>query len=185
MEAVKKHLKEKYRLTNYQIAQLAYLYKTIGSEISKLIIMGIVFHDYFTEYLFSLAVMLVLRCFTGGLHFDTYPGCLTGSLFLTGASILLLPPLVARFPFKALWLVLCMIIINFIGPIPSKYRPEYSREHLHRCKKIVLLFIGLFSLSVWLMPDSPFIHIGVSVILLHTLQLMAAKYKRKENLQND
>ncbi|MBQ9990043.1 MAG: accessory gene regulator B family protein [Lachnospiraceae bacterium] len=181
MEAVKTHLKEKYQLTNYQIAQLGYLYKTALSEISKLILMGILFHNLFSEYLFSLAIMLVLRCFSGGLHFDTYLGCLLGSLLLMAASLLILPPLMAEFSFSFPCLLLCMLSINCIGPVTSKYRPEYSKEHLKRCKRIVLCFISFFSLLVYIMPDSRFIHIGVSVIILHTLQLMAAKYIRKEN----
>lgn len=179
MQLIKRHLKEKYQLTNYQIAQLGYLYKTVFSEISKLLIMGFLFHAYLTEYLFSIAVMLILRCLTGGLHFDTYLTCLTGSIVLMGLAVIFLPPLISHLPLKSLFLLFCLLIINSIGPIVSKYRPSYSKEHLTYCKRIVLCFIFIYSLLVYVMPDTHLLNVGTGVILLHTLQLIAAKIQRK------
>lgn len=80
MKTFKQLLKEKYHLSNYQIAQLTFLSKTVFSELSKILIMGVIFHKQLPLYFFSLLIMLVLRCSTGGLHFYTYVGCLTTSI---------------------------------------------------------------------------------------------------------
>ena len=45
MKTIKKHLQETYHLSNYQIAQLIFLFKTTISELSKIIIMGILFYN--------------------------------------------------------------------------------------------------------------------------------------------
>lgn len=182
MQPIKRLLRERYQLTNYQIALLGYFYKTVLSELSKLLIIGILFRGHLEELFFVLVVMIVLRCLTGGLHFDTYLGCLLGSILLVGLSILVMPPLMVAFPFKVLGLLLCIIVINYIGPVVSKYRPPYGKELLNRCKRLVLLFISFYALLIYIMPDSYLLNVGLGVIILHTLQLTAAKYKRKESL---
>lgn len=69
MKSIKKHIKDTYHLSNYQIAQLAFLVKTLGSELSKLLIIGILFHNRLSLYIFALLVMFLLRCSTGGYTF--------------------------------------------------------------------------------------------------------------------
>ena len=80
MQAIRNSLMEKYGLSRYQVAQLTFLAKTVASDVSKMFIMAILFHRQFTLFLFALAVMLVLRCSTGGIHFYTYFECLAGSI---------------------------------------------------------------------------------------------------------
>lgn len=48
------YIQRKYRYSNYQIAQLDFLLKTIFSELSKMIIMGIIFYRYFPQYIYLL-----------------------------------------------------------------------------------------------------------------------------------
>ena len=52
-------LKEQYQFSDFQIAQLEYVWKTVTSELSKLLIMGILFHDRLGLYLFAMAVMVL------------------------------------------------------------------------------------------------------------------------------
>ncbi len=182
MQPLKRLFREKYQLTNYQIALLGYFYKTVLSEVSKLLIIGLLFGQHLEELLITLSVMIVLRCFTGGLHFDTYWGCLFGSILLVGLSVLVLPSLMMAFPFKVLVLLLCIVVINRIGPVISRYRPAYDEGFLNRCKWFVLIFISFYALLIYIMPNSYLLNVGAGVIILHTLQLVAAKYKRKESL---
>ena len=79
MKIVKQFLKEKYNLSNYQIAQLIFLGKTVLSESSKILIMSFIFYKQLPLYFFSLLIMCILRYSTGGIHFYTYMGCLTAS----------------------------------------------------------------------------------------------------------
>ena len=77
---IKNYLREKHQISNYQIAQIEFLFKTIFSEFSKIMIIGLLFHNQLEAYLFALCIMLFMRCSTGGLHFYTY--------FLKGLFIL-------------------------------------------------------------------------------------------------
>ena len=79
MKKLKSRIQDKYNLSNYQIAQLSFVYKSLSSEISKIIIMGILFHNHLDLYTFLLFVMCLLRTFSGGLHFYTYIRCLAAS----------------------------------------------------------------------------------------------------------
>ena len=73
---IKQFLKERYNLSNYQIAQIAFFFKNIFSELSKMLIMGILFHRHLKMYFFLLFLMCLLRSFSGGIHFYTYKNCL-------------------------------------------------------------------------------------------------------------
>ena len=72
MKIIKQFLKEKYNLSNYQIAQLIFLGKTVLSESSKILIMSFIFYKQLPLYFFSLLIMCILRYSTGGIHFYTY-----------------------------------------------------------------------------------------------------------------
>lgn len=45
MNRIKEYIKDKYGLSNYQVAQLAFVFKTASSELSKILIIGIIFHN--------------------------------------------------------------------------------------------------------------------------------------------
>ena len=182
MKTLKQHLKEKHNLSNYQIAQLEFLGKTLLSEISKTLIMGIIFHKHLPTYFFALLIMLVLRCSTGGIHFYTYVGCLTTSIIFLWAGIILLPNIAVPLIVKLILLLLCIISCYYIGPVPSKYRPPYSRKFIQKCKLVISAFIFLYTIVLYVVPESPYINVGFWIIILHSLQLLVAKYTRKEIL---
>lgn len=179
MELIKRHLRENYDLSSYQIAQIFFLFKTMGSELSKIILMGILFHDRLPLYIFSLGVMLCLRCTTGGLHFYTYVGCLLAScLYLW----LALAPLSGVFlnRYAALFLLLCCILVCYtLAPIASKYRPPFSKKQCERSKMSASIFIFLYTLVLYIMPENRYINTGFWIIILHSLQLIAAKIQKK------
>ena len=179
MELIKKYLKTKYQLSNYQIAQIAFLFKTLLSELSKMIIMGIIFHKHLTLYLFALFVMLFLRCSTGGLHFYTYWGCLACSITYIALALWVLPPITLPTYIKLLLLVICILVCNSIGPIVSKYRPTPSEELYTRGKNTTCKFIFIYSLALFIIPENPYLIVGFWTIILHSLQLIIAKIRKK------
>uniref|UniRef100_UPI0040562C58 accessory gene regulator B family protein n=1 Tax=Agathobacter sp. TaxID=2021311 RepID=UPI0040562C58 len=183
METLKQHLKEKYHLSNYQIAQLIFLAKTFFSEASKILIMGIIFHKQLPLYFFALFIMLLLRCSTGGLHFYTYTGCLVTSVIYVWLAIVFLPNIKIPFNIKLLLLLICAIVCYHIGPVPSKYRPPFRDHFIQKCKSIVSSFIFFYSLFLYVMPESTYSTVGFWIIILHSLQLLIAKYTRKEPLK--
>lgn len=183
MKTLRQLLKEKYNLNNYQIAQLSFLFKTLSSEMSKMFIMGIIFHKHLPLYFFALFIMLILRCTTGGLHFYTYMGCLITSIVYMGISIWILPNVILPTNVKILFLLLCIITCNYVGPVPSKYRPLYSKKQVKTYKTIASIFIFLFTLILYITPESPYFTVGFWIIILHSLQLIIAKLRRKEAIK--
>ena len=75
---MKEFLKEQYQFSDYQIAVLKYMAKTLASEISKLLIMGFIFRDKLGIYVVTVAVMIFLRTATGGLFFGILLLCVSG-----------------------------------------------------------------------------------------------------------
>lgn len=179
MELIKKHLKEKYQLSNYQIAQISFLFKTFFSELSKMLIMGILFHNQLSLYLFTLFVMLFLRCSTGGLHFYTYWGCLASSIIFVGIAILMPPFIKLPTYIQLFFLLICILICNFVGPVVSKYRPTPSKELYSRGKNTTCMFIFIYSLVLYIIPENAYLTVGFWTIILHSLQLIAAKIRKK------
>lgn len=172
---------KKYDLNDYQIAQLNYLFSTVLSEISKLLIMGILFRKFLVSYLFALFIMLFLRCTTGGLHFYTYFSCLTASLLYLFLGIRVLPRLHLAVYVQLFILLLCLICCYLIGPVLSKYRAVPTQKQYERQRNVTCSFIFVYALFIYLIPGSELSVIGFWIIVLHTLQLFAAKLNyRKE-----
>lgn len=180
MEQVKSYLKNTYELSNYQIAQIFFLYKTIFSEVSKILIMGFLFHGKLPLYIFALFVMIVLRSLMGGLHFYTYLNCLLASAIYLGLAIYVLPHIPIVLNLQIILLLFSILICNHIGPITSKYRPESCKRYFTQYKRLATVFILLYTLILYIMPrNNPYLCVGFWVIMLHSLQLIIAKLQAK------
>lgn len=184
MKQIFSHIQKKYNFSNYQIAQLNFLFKTIISETSKIFLMGILFWNHFTEYLYALCIMMILRCTTGGMHFYTYWSCFLVSVLYLSSAIYVLPQLKLPLYLKIILLLINIIICYFIGPVTSKYRPPMSIKTFKRSQAITCFTIFCYSILVYIIPENLFITIGFWIIILHTLQLIVAKLKRKEKNEN-
>lgn len=179
MEQLKRHLKNTYHLSSYQVAQIFFLFKTLSSEISKMLIMGFLFHDRVSLYIFALLVMVFLRSSMGGLHFYTYAGCLITSILYLWLSIYLLPHIMIAKYLQVAALLLCILICNRIGPVVSKYRPDVCRERFEQCKRFITKFIFCYTLILYIIPENKYLYVGFWVIILHSLQLIVAKIRKK------
>lgn len=179
MSKIKELLKDNYHLSNYQIAQLVFLLKTLFSEFSKMLIIGILFYNNLSFYLFALLVMLCLRCLTGGLHFYTYLGCLAASALYLWLAIVLLPNLIMPINVQLLALLTSLLICYSCSPIPSKYRPTYPASLIQKCRMIVCTFIFIYTLALYIIPENAYMSVGFWVIILHSLQLFVAKIQKK------
>lgn len=185
MEQVKSYLRNTYDLSSYQVAQIFFLLKTIASEISKIAIMSILFHDKLSLYFFALFVMVFIRSAMGGLHFYTYAGCLITSILYLWMSVYVLPCIAIPKYLQILALFLCILICNYVGPITSKYRPKECEKHFEQCKKFVTVFIFFYALILYIVPENNYLNVGFWVIILHSLQLIAAKIRKKGVEKND
>lgn len=179
MNRIKEYIKDKYGLSNYQVAQLAFVFKTTSSELSKILIMGIVFHNHLKLYTFLLIIMCSLRTFSGGLHFYTYKGCLLASTVYIGVIIFMLSKISLPLYALLLLLTLCSISCYKIGPVLSKYRTHFPKKQLYFCRNITCLTIFIYTLILYIIPENPYLTAGFWMIILHSLQLFVAKIRKK------
>ena len=185
MERIKRYLTVNHHLSNYQVAQIFFLCKTLFSEISKILLMGVLFAHRLPFYFFALFIMVFLRCSMGGLHFDTYIGCLAASTLYLWLAVVLLPRMAVARALQIIALLLCILICNVVGPVVSKYRPASIQKQFRKNTRFTTLFILIYGLILYRIPQNPYMRVGFWVILLHSLQLMAAKIRKKGEPQND
>lgn len=175
MNFIEKKLTESKKYTRYQVQKMMYVIKTLSADISKVIILGIIFHKYFTLYLAAMIILFPLRSFSGGLHSSTYIGCFLTSLTYFTLSIIILPPITIGFSAKVLLLTACMVLCEWVGPVTSKYRPPLSPAKKSICKSITTTSIFIFIFLANIFPASPYTTVGFWVVILHALQLIIAK----------
>ena len=175
MNFIEQKLTESKKYTRYQVQKMMYVIKTLSADISKVIILGVIFHKYFVLYLAAMIILFPLRSFSGGLHNSTYIGCFLTSLTYFTLSIIILPPITIGFSVKVLLLTACMVLCEWIGPVTSKYRPPLSPAKISICKSITTTSIFIFIFLANIIPSSPYTTVGFWVVILHTLQLSIAK----------
>lgn len=161
------------------MAQLAFVFKTASSEFSKMLIMGIIFHNHLKLYAFLLIIMCFLRTFSGGLHFYTYNRCLLASTLYIGIIISVLSKISLHLCVRLILLTLCIITCYVIGPVLSKYRTHFPERQLYICRNITCLTIFVYTLILYIIPENPYITAGFWMIILHSLQLFIAKIRKK------
>lgn len=179
MNIIEKYIKEKYGLSNYQMAQLAFVFKTCFSELSKILIMGILFHNQLKLYIFILLLMCFLRSFSGGIHFYTYRGCLIMSILYMWSVIKIFSNISLPLYAQLFLLLICLIICYAIGPVLSKYRTNFPEKQLHFCRNITCLIIFIYAIVMYIIPENPYFRAGFWMIIFHSLQLSLAKIRKK------
>ncbi|MGN0155935.1 MAG: accessory gene regulator B family protein [Lachnospiraceae bacterium] len=172
-------LKKQYHFSDYQIGQLEYLFKTIFSEISKLVIFAVIFRRELGLYCFAVSIMCILRSVTGGLHCKTYITCLLSSFIYLYLCIALLPQFYINKLFQLIILFFCMIAVYLVGPVTSVYRLPLPQKTVQKVRASSFLLIFFYLIAVYILPESPYMAAGFWVVVLHTLQLAAAKQKKK------
>lgn len=175
MKYLEQQLRKKNKYTNYQVKQIIYLVKAISSELSKIIIMAVLFKNHIPAYFAALTILFFLRSFSGGLHFNTYAGCLIATITYFFLAIMVLPSFTVPFAIKFSMLIVCMIMFSRLTPVTSKYRPPLSQPKIIICQNITTTFTFLFTIILYIIPDNPYVTVGFWIIILHLLQLLTSK----------
>lgn len=172
-------LKERYQLTEYQIAQLKFLFYTIFSEISKFVIMLILFHRQFLLYLFTIILLCLIRASAGGFHCNTYVGCLALSISYVFLSMDILP-MIEIAKIHQILLLAISICINFIlAPLSSLKHIPLGASAIRRYKRLSTALLCLYFFLMLITPENPYTTSGFWVIILHTVQLLVAAIQKK------
>lgn len=177
--AMKELLKSTYHFTDYQIAQLEFLAKTLSSEFSKIFIIGLFFWKELPFFFVSMLVISVLRTSTGGLHCKTYLSCLAASWLYIVFTIKLLPLLpIEQIP-AIFMLILCAITDYKIGPVTSDVHLPLTESSKRKGRLCTLFTIIAFLILMIFFPENTCVITGFWIIISHTLQLIAAKIRKK------
>lgn len=172
-------LKSTYQFTDYQIAQLGFLAKTLLSEISKIVIIGLFFRKEIPFYIICMFILALLRTSTGGLHCKTYLSCLVASCFYIIFTFKILPLIpINQIPAMIL-LILCAIIDYNIGPVTSDVHLPLTEKVKQRGRICTMVTISLFFILMYVIPENHYVITGFWIIISHTLQLIAAKIRKK------
>ena len=176
-------LKATYNFSDYQIAQLVFLAKTLLSEISKLFIIGLFFKDELPFFFISVFILILLRTSTGGLHCHTYLSCLAASCLYIIFTLKVLPLIpINRIPAMAL-LIVCAVIDYKIGPVTSDVHLPPTERVKQKGRICTLITIIFFFFLMCIIPENLYAITGFWIIVSHTLQLIAAKIRKKGGKQ--
>lgn len=172
-------LKSTYQFTDYQIAQLSFLAKTLLSEISKILIIGLFFRKEIPFYIICMFILALLRTSTGGLHCKTYLSCLAASCFYIVFTFKVLPMIpIGQIPAMVL-LLLCAIIDYNVGPVTSDVHLPLTEKVKQRGRICTVVTILFFFILMYIIPENLYAITGFWIIISHTLQLIAAKIRKK------
>lgn len=175
---MKELLKRHYHFSNYQIAQLEFFFKTVFSELSKILIMAFIFRHELDVYFFTLLAMCLLRTSTGGLHCKTYARCLVASSLYMITVIKILPLILLPLAIMLLLLFPCVFINYFIGPVTSDVHMPLSEETINKNRFKAALYVTLYMIVIMVNPNNIYTTAIFWVIIIHTLQLIAAKIRK-------
>ncbi len=176
---MKELLKSTYGFSNYQIAQLGFLAKTLFSEISKIFIIGLFFWKEIPFFLICTLILCLLRTSTGGLHCKTYISCLITSCFYIIFTFKVLPLIpISQIPAMIL-LVICAIADYKLGPVTSDVHLPLTERVKQRGRICTVTVISLFFILMYIIPENLYVITGFWIIISHTLQLIAARIRKE------
>lgn len=174
-----KILKERYGLNNYQLAQLRYVFKTLFSEISKFLIMLILFHEKFPLFLCTVTLLCLMRITSGGFHCNTYIGCLIFSVTYMILCINILPRLYFEKIVRLVFTVICIFINYFFAPVSSEKHVPLNNSARYKYKLLSTAILTFYLIIMLIVPDNQFFITGFWVIILHIVQLLLAVIHKK------
>lgn len=130
---------EKYSELKY--AKIAFSVEMLISEGSKILIVLMIFAIWgkLYEYVFCFGVLLVTRCFTGGIHAKTYLGCLIMSIVFFGLGVIVKENIQINIFVATVMLMIYMLVMLIIAPIQSKNRIRFSRRKRYIQKTIAVI----------------------------------------------
>ncbi len=173
-------IQDTYGLTDYQRKQLKYLVLTLLSESSKLLLLAFCFRDRLPAFLFATFLLLLLRSSQGGWHCNTYLSCFLLSFLYYFAALRLLPRLPLPGIAQKVLLLLCLLINCLAGPVTSSKRPRLEPDMIRKSRIRIFAIHCCYLVLTMCIPPSFCMQVGFWVFMLHTLQLLTAKFYRKE-----
>ncbi|WFA09982.1 accessory gene regulator B family protein [Tissierella sp. Yu-01] len=176
MNSIINYFDKEFGLTDIEKAKLKYTLDVLFTDVSKLLILFVIFHilGVSKDFIYSVLALLTIRPFTGGLHFKTYTTCFIFTFFFFSIAIILNN--IISLGYSAIYLMIfsCIVVLS-IAPIIHKNRPGYS-NHKKRHFKYLALSVVLLHLILYLIAmANPYLNISIWVITLQSIQLLIRK----------
>lgn len=177
------YIQKKFDFSDYQIAQLRYFFLTFFGELSKLVMLGFLFRKHLLLFIWAVFILHLTRSSLGGMHCKTYWGCFFMSLMYLTLAIEVLPRISVNKFFQMTALIVCIMVSHHIGPITSKLHPVLSERVCTKLKIKICVIFFIYYILLYIMPENQYITVGFWVIILNTIQLVAAQLAKPSKLQ--
>lgn len=173
------YLAKEHNYTDYQIKVVRYVLKSLFSEFTKFIIMGIFFFafSYQLQYLWCMLIFALLRRYSGGLHCNTYLSCLLVTFLYMVSCIMILPLYTPPRLMQLALMVAAIVIMYKTAPVPSQYHAELSSQQTFRYRTFLLTIVFSYFIALFIIPSNQYILCGFWVIIIHSIQLLIAYIK--------
>lgn len=170
-----------YQFTNNEMARMDYTLKVFFYETSKLLffILFYLFVGKFPEYVACLIALLPLRWLSGGLHMKHYWSCFLFSFFLFSFIIFVLDGCVLPQNVQIFLLILCNLLLYWIGPVTSEKRKTMTRRRYLGMRYLSSGILLLYTILYFVLENVPHRTIVFWSIILQIIQLFCAKLVRK------
>lgn len=168
--------------TDYELKLIRFYITGILYDISKMFMIGAFFCyiGKFTEFLFTLVPLLLLRKKTGGYHLKTYWTCFLASFLYFILAAIVLPAVI---PLKMTWmqltLLVCAWVMYYIGPISSNREVNLDKEQLHKVHVQSFQIVLAVSILLFLFPNTKYLIVSFWTVVLHSIQLIITKIKKR------
>lgn len=153
----------------------------VGAELSKILILLFFFIIFskVPEFIFTAVTLLPVRTKMGGIHFKTYLGCLSVSILLFTAAVMLFPALLPLTQKAALGvLIVCMSVNIFTRPVINPTRPALTQEDIIKTRWRIGLFFAVYIIAAYIFYNHYFL-CGTWMIVEQTVQLLIGRMKER------
>ena len=181
MQIISNYLDTIPNLSSYDKAKLNYFFSCILYEGSKILLFLVFFAmtQHVKGFLYSVLILLPLRIISGGLHFKHYLSCLAFSFAYFYLVTIPLKTIMPCFEATLIILSICILTNYKIGPIISHSRPVLSQEKISQSKFYILIATVYDLILTALFFETQLAPVGFWTIVLHSVQLIIAKFAKK------
>lgn len=185
--AIHTYLSREFHFSDLEIARIRYAYISIFSETSKILLLFLAFYllHMHTEFLVSVAILLSIRNFTGGVHLDHYISCLAFTFTFLLCAILLSRHIVLSAGSQVLTMAAGAIAVYRIGGVSSDKRPEPSPKKGFIFKMTACFLLVIYIVLFLCVKNLPWKNLMFWVIVLQITQLAAAKCIKERRTHNE
>lgn len=160
--------------------KIRYALIVIINELVKLISLFLVFFfiGKLSYFIFSMIILLTLRTFSGGKHYNSSLECLVISLVFFLITCIVFVDYIA-IPMKLVYLIIVtsLILIIIFSPCPNPKRPIRHKKRRSNLKFSSIFLSILVALILLYLKNEKLLYCGTITMFLQSLQLI---HKRKE-----